>query len=206
VPINTNLVATNVKYFPVKKVLFLIVVILIQSCGLLNQTGEYERFVNSTFSLKAVDIIELGGVDMSEISEETKLNVGDIMTLTGRLFSGNMPAKLTATVEVKNNTDKIAAISGMDWIFMKDEEEYARGVVDERVEVDPYKTKDFKVKADIDLKKILKLESLPQILNLVFNMKDPSVLSDMGIVLKIKPYYKSGSKVKKYPAYISLKP
>ena len=73
---------------------------------------------------------------------------------------------------------------------MKDEEEDARGIVDERVEVGPYKTKDFKVKADIDLKKILKLESLPQILTLVFNMKDPIVLSDMGIVLKIKPYYK----------------
>lgn len=176
------------------------------SCGLLNQAGEYDRFVNSNFTLSSVEIIEIGGVDISEVDDKAGLNVGDIMTLTGRVFSGEMPSKLKVYIKVDNNTDEVAAISGMDWkLFMKDVE-YANGIIDRRVEVKPYSTKIFPVKADVDLMKILKSESLPQILKVVFDINDIEAVKKLDIELKIKPYYKSGTKLKKYPGYISLKP
>lgn len=182
------------------------IAVFAQSCGLLNQTGEYDRFVNSNFTFSHVEAIEIGGVDLSDVDEKTGLNAGDIMTLTGRVFSGGLPSKLKVYIEVENNTDKMAAISGMDWkLFMKDVE-YANGVIENRVEVKPYSSKTFPVKADVDLMKILQSESLVQILKVVFNINDIDAVKKLDIELKIKPYYKSGTKMKKYPGYISLKP
>lgn len=186
--------------------LAVIITALGQSCGLLNQAGEYERFINSNFTLASVNVIEIGGVDLRDIDDKAGLNVGDIMTLTGRMFSGGMPSKLKAYIKVENNTDEIAAIAGMEWkLFMKDVE-YANGVIDDRVEVKPHSSKTFPVQADIDLLKVLQSESLPQILKVVFNINDVEEVKKLDIELKIKPYYKSGTKLKKYPGYISLKP
>lgn len=183
-----------------------IITILNQSCGLLNQAGEYERFVNSTFTLSYVEVLEIGGVDVSDIDNKAGLNVGDIMTLTGRMFSGGMPSKLKAYIKVENNTDKIAAIAGMEWILLMNGVEYANGVIDDRVEVKPFSSKIFPVRADVDLMRVLESESLPQILKVVFNINDTEAFNKLGVELKIKPYYRSGTNLKKYPGYIILKP
>jgi hypothetical protein len=189
-----------------KSTLLLTVLFIVNSCSILNQAGEYERFVNGSFKLKSVRALELGGVDLSGIDDKSSFNAGDIITLTGRLFGGNMPAKLMAEVEVANNTDKIAAISGMEWVLSLNDQIYADGMVDDRVEVRPYSSKIFKLRANVDLLKVLNSESLPQIIKVVTNINDAKELKKLGLELKIKPYYKSGANIKKYPGYISLKP
>ena len=196
----------NKKVKNITIILVVIITVLGQSCGLLNQAGEYERFVNSNFTLSYVEVVEIGGVDVSDIDNKAGLNVGDIMTLTGRMFSGGMPSRLKAYIKVENNTDEIAAISGMEWKLLMKDVEYANGLIDNRVEVKPHSSKTFPVKADVDLLKVLQSESLPQILKVVFNINDVEEVKKLGIELKIKPYYKSGTKLKKYPGYISLKP
>jgi len=182
------------------------IAIFSQSCGLLNQAGEYERFVNSDFILTNVEIVEIGGVDLDDIDDNAELNVGDILTLTGRMFSGEMPTKLKVFIEVHNNTNEIAAIAGMDWKLLMKDVEYANGIIDNRVEVQPNSSKIFPVNADVDLLKVLQSESLAQILTVVFNIDDTEEVKKLGVELKIKPYYKSGAKLKKYPGYITLKP
>ncbi|NOY49674.1 MAG: hypothetical protein GXO88_03790 [Chlorobi bacterium] len=189
-----------------KLTLLLVVGLIINSCSILNQAGEYDRFVNSVFTLKSVKALELGGVGLSGINDKSSFNAGDIMTLTGRLFSGSMPAKLMAEIEVRNNTDKIAAISGMEWKLLLKDQIYATGQVDDRVEVKPNSSKTFKLRADVDLLKVLSSESLPQIIKVVTNINDARELKKLGVELRIKPYYKSGANIKKYPGYISLKP
>ncbi len=184
----------------------LVITFFINSCGILNQAGEYERFMNSIFTLKSVKVLELGGVDMSGINDKSSFNAGDIMTLTGRLFSGNMPAKLMVEIEVRNNKDKIAAISGIEWELLLKDQVYATGQVDDRVEVKPSSSRTFKLRADVDLLKVLSSESLPQIIKVVTNINDARELKKLGVELRIKPYYKSGANKKKYPGYISMKP
>lgn len=186
--------------------LFLLTFVLINSCSILNQAGEYERFIGSSFTIENVEATELGGVDISELDDSQGLNAGDIMTLTGRLFSGNMPLKLNVFIEVYNINDKMAAISGMDWKFMMGETEYAAGSFDDRIEVEPYSKKVFKVKTQLNLLDVLNSESLPQIIKVARNINDEEEVKKLDIKLKIKPYYKTSSGIKKLPTYITLKP
>jgi hypothetical protein len=187
-------------------ILIIVVVVIYQSCSLLNQAGEYERFISSNFKLVNVEIVEIGGVDLDGIQDKAALDVGEIMTLTGRMFSGGMPTKLRANIEVTNNSPEIAAISGMEWKLNMKDTQYATGVVENRVEVQPNSKTVFPVTTEIDLMKVLQSESLPQILQVVFNMDDYEQMKKLDLELKIKPYYKSGSRMKEYPSYITLKP
>jgi len=181
-------------------------IVLLNSCSILNQAGEYERFIGSSFSLQNVEATELAGIDITDMADNQSLNAGDIMTLTGRLFSGSMPLKMNVYIEVNNINDKVAAISGMDWKLIMGETEYASGSLDNRIEVQPYSKKVFKVKTQVDLLDVMNSESLPQIIKVARNINDEEEVKKLDIKLKIKPYYKSSSGLKKLPTYITLRP
>ena len=187
----------------VSTIVIISIVFLITSCGILNQAGEYERFVNSNFSLKNVQLLSVGGVDLENGQE---LSAGDIMTLTGRLFSGELIAKIKADVEVQNTSDKTAAISGLEWMLQLKESTYASGEIDKRVEVPPYGSRVFSVKTDIDMLEVINSESLPQIIKVVRDINNQEEVKKLGLELKIKPWFKSGTNIQKYPGWFSLKP
>ena len=191
-----------------KRLTFVLIILLLfgQSCGLLNQAGEYERFVNGNFSLLELEVQEIGGINLSEVSDADGMDAGEMLTLVGRMFNGNMPAKLEAIVEVENTAGEKAAISGLEWRLLMKGNEYANGIVDQEVEVEAYSKKAFPVKAEFDFMSVLQSESLPQILTVVFNMNDAEEVKKLDIELKIKPYYKSGSKIKEYPGFITIRP
>lgn len=191
-----------------KRLTFVLIILLLfgQSCGLLNQAGEYERFVNGNFSLLELEVQEIGGINLSEVSDADGMDAGEMLTLVGRMFNGNMPAKLEAIVEVENTAGEMAAISGLEWRLLMKGNEYANGIVDQEVEVEAYSKKAFPVKAEFDFMSVLQSESLPQILTVVFNMNDAEEVKKLDIELKIKPYYKSGSKIKEYPGFITIRP
>lgn len=186
--------------------LILVLAIVINSCGIFNQAGEYERFINSNFELINLEATELGGVDLTEIKDNESFSAGDIMTLTGRLFSDNMPLKLNAYIRVINYSDKMAAISGMEWKLFLGNDEYSSGSYDDRIEVKPFGKEDFNVKAQFNLLDILNSEALPQIIKVARNINDQEEIKKLDIKLKIKPYYKTSSGIKKLPTYITLRP
>jgi hypothetical protein len=193
----------------VKKIIVLVVLIIpfiVNSCGILDQAGEYQRFVNSNFRLVNVEVLNISGVDVRNIKNASDLNMGDIMTLTGKMFNGGLPTKLKVNLEVENTSSKKASFSGMEWKFLMKDIEYTSGTLNKGVEVMPYSKKRFSVDANIDLLKILQSESLPQILNVVFNMDDREELKKLGLELKIKPYFNTASGQIKYPSYFTLKP
>ena len=193
----------------VKKILILIILLIpafINSCGILDQAAEVDRFANSKFKILNVEILNIAGVDVSNIKNQSDLNMGDIMTLSGRMFSGGLPTKLRAYIEVENTSSQKAAFSGMEWKLLMKQTEYANGSVTNRVEVEPYSKTVFPVNADIDLLKVLQSESLPEILNVVLNMDDTEAINKLGIEFKLKPYFKTSTGTIKYPGYINLKP
>ncbi len=192
-----------------KRLAFLLVftsVIFLHSCGLLNQASEYERFVNGNFTLIEVEVLEIGGVEISELNDASNLDAGDMITLVGRMFSGELPSKLRARVEVENTAGERAAISGLEWHLLMKDKEYANGIVDKEVVVEAHSKKEFFLKADVDFLAVLQSESLPQILKVVFNMDDSEEIDKLDIALRIKPYYKSGGGIKEYPGFITIRP
>ena len=177
-----------------------------QSCEVLEQLHEYERFIQCSFKLKNIQVLEISGIDISSLEKRDQLGFTQMMAITQNLLSGNFPAKISVDLEAINNNDEKAGIAGMDWKILMKEEEMLSGVVDQSVEIAPHASADFPVKMEVDLIALLQSESLPKIMAFVFGEKKREDLREIGVGIKIKPYYRSGSEIKKYPGYISINP
>jgi hypothetical protein len=181
-------------------------ILLMSSCSVLEQAKEYERFIACKFSFASVDVKEIAGISVEDFDDPDDLGLGQMMTITQMLFSGRLPAKVEVTLKAENNAQEQAAIAGMDWTAMLKEKELLSGYVEEAVVVPPSSSATFPVIADIDLMQLLQSESFQDIGAFVFGSKKKEELRKLGVSLKIKPYYKVGSTVKKYPGYITIMP
>ena len=177
------------------------------SCELLEQVGEVERFVQCDFVLTGVRVTEISGVDFSHVKSASDLGLAELMTLGQRLFNKSLPAKLEVNVRARNSNSKPARISGMGWKVFMDESEFVGGQLNRSVEVLPNNSTNFPIVVEVDLIQMLHQESLPKLLNIVFGMSDNTKLRELGLSVKIKPSYKlpSGS-VREFPSWITIRP
>jgi hypothetical protein len=49
-------------------------------------------------------------------------------------------------------------------------------------------------------------EDLQSILDLILDIENREKLEKLDITIRIKPYFKSGTTVKEYPGYITIRP
>lgn len=188
-------------------VMLFLVLTLTNSCDVLEQIGETERFAQCEFDLTGVRVVKVGGVDFQHIRSASDLNLGDMMTLTQRLFNGNMPATLEVDVNARNHNQKTARISGMAWKVYLKELEFVGGRMDRGVEVNPNSAVNFPIQVQVDLVEMLHQESLPEMLNVVFGMHDNSKLKALGLSVKIKPAYRTAAgNTNELPFWITINP
>ena len=184
----------------------LALVLFLNSCSLFKQAKEYERFVNSRFSVKDVKVLSIAGIDVSQKGKISDLNFSQMITLGLRFVKGDLPSVVKLTVQGQNTSDKVAAISGMDWMLQAKSDTLATGVLNQPVTIPPGKTILFPVKVSFNLSKLLKSGSLDQMLKIVLGDGGKAEYEKLGLVLKIKPWYRLGSKIKKSPVYLSIHP
>jgi len=143
---------------------------------------------------------------MSGYDNVQELSINDYLQLAKKAFSSDIPSELEIEINAKNNAEKRAYISGLDWQLYFMDDLYTEGVVSEPVEVLPNQSSTFKVVANVNLLKILHSKSLPELLKLVIEKNSSIDLSELDVTLKVKPWYQSGSNTKTYPGYISIHP
>ena len=176
------------------------------SCDVLNQMGEVKRFAECEFSIASVKVDNMGGVDISNYSETSDLNISDMMILGQKLISGSLEAKMQVEISAHNNNAKKAAISGVEWqLFMKDVQ-YSNGRIDEYVEVLPGQSTDFNVDVSFNILKVLKSEKIGTILNMVMDGNNSNNLRELEIAIKVKPFYNSNGQLHEYPGFITIRP
>lgn len=179
----------------------------LNSCDVLNQMGEIERFVQCDFALTGVKVTEISGIDFSHINKASDLGVAEMMTLGQKVFSGRLPAKIQVDVRAKNNNAKTAGISGLAWKVLIEENELVGGQLNKSVQIAPQASVNFPVAVSVDLIDLLQQESLPKILNLVFGMKNASELRELGLSVKIRPTYKTqAGALREFPTWITIRP
>ncbi len=183
-----------------------IVTILVSSCDVLEQMNEVKQFANCDFSVKRVKINRLGGFDFSKYNSVSDVGFTQMVSLGQQLMSGKLPANLTVEINAKNSNSSKAAISGLDWqLYLKDEQ-YGSGKLNKYVEVLPGQQTSFIVNVEFDLLKLLASENLQSILDLVTDMDNKEKLQKLDIMLKVKPYYRSGNNIREYPGYLTIRP
>jgi len=188
-----------------KTLLALFMLSFFSSCSILNQTKELKTFVGCDFNVGKVRVINIAGVDVSGFTKISDLSVNDYATLVQQAFSKEIDSKLEIEVIATNNHDKKAYISGLDWEIYLKESLYSNGVISKPVEILPRQQTSFVVETNINLYQIIHSKSLMELLAIVIEKKDAVNLSDLDAVLKVKPWYLTGSSVKKYPGFIKIK-
>lgn len=180
--------------------------LILSSCTILEQAQEYERFIQCDFSLSNIKVLEISGVDISSLNSKGDISMMDMMNITKQIFSTNFPATLSIDLKASNKDLQQASIAGLDWKILMDNEELVSGLVDQEVLVKPQSSATFPVIVQVDLMKLLRSESLGKIMAFAFGENQYEEISKLGAEIKIKPYYKTKSGIKKYPGYLSIKP
>jgi len=196
----------NKKYFVLYFITTFALIYFLSSCSILKQGQELKTFTHCDFSVENVSIISIAGVNVAGYDNVKDLSINDYLQLAKEAFSNDIPSELEIEVKAKNSSEKRAYISGLDWQLYFMDDLYTEGVISDPVEVLPNRSSTFKVVANVNLLKILHSKSLPELLKLVIEKNSSIDLSELDVTLKVKPWYQSGSGLKTYPGYISIKP
>jgi len=184
----------------------IVFLLLLGSCGLFNQARDFERFTQSKFDVNSLDVESISGIDFTHVKQFSDLNFKDLIVLSNGLLSSHLPAKVRLNIGVTNLSDETASVSGMDWIILQKKQEIASGKLDSAVVVAGHGRTSFDINADVNLATILKLNSVNQILSVMSGNLDSKTLQKMQLSVRLKPYYKLGNKIKKYPDYLTITP
>jgi hypothetical protein len=174
------------------------------SCAIFKQGKEFKTFTECDFKVKNVRIVNLAGIDISNFNSIDDMALNDYLMLAQQAFSKEIDSELEIDIIAENFSDNTAAISGLDWqLFLKDEL-YTTGIIDKPVNINPHDNTVFTVKTNINLYAIIHSKSLPEILALLITKNQSFNLSDLDASIKVKPWYRNGSSIKKYPGFISI--
>ncbi len=186
--------------------LLLSIVFLLTSCDIFTQFGEAKRFAQCDFTINNVKIVNLGSFNISDYKSVNDFSFTEMLSLGQQLIAGKLPAVVQVDIKAVNNQTSKASISGLEWQLLMKNEKYGDGSFKEYVEVLPGKSTIFTVNTTFDFYKMLTSSNLQDILNLVFDIDNKEKLDKLDISIKLKPYYKSGSVVKEYPGYLTIRP
>ncbi len=186
--------------------ILLSIIITTSSCDVLNQFSEVKRFAQCDFYISNVQIVNLGGIDVSKYNSTSDFGFTEMLMLGQQILTGELPSVISVDIKAINNQDSKAAISGLKWqLFMKDEH-YGSGELNKYIEVLPLQSTVFPVVVNFDFLKLLQSESLQSIIDLVLDIENKEKLQKLDILLKVKPYYKTGNGINEYPGFLNIRP
>jgi hypothetical protein len=186
--------------------LLMVGLLLLGSCSVFQQAKAYERFAHSRFALQKARLLSIGKVDVSQKTGYSQLNFQQIVTLGMQMLQGDLPAVMEITVEGYNPSQEKAAISGTDWVLLAKNDTLAKGTIDKPLAILPGKRLLFPVKARFNLGKLLTSGSLQQIVNVLLSNNTQAAYQKVDLVFKIRPWYRTGKKVRKSPVFIAIHP
>jgi len=185
----------------------LVISLLLSSCGIYRQTQAFQRFVHSRFVVKNMKMISVTGIDVSRKQSVTDFDLSEMIRLGKRFVTQQLPSQMRIDIESSNPFDHKAAIAGLDWLLMMKHDTIARGTVSQMVEIPAHSHSVFPLIVSFNLAQLIHSGSIGKLLPVILNKSDRgNALKQLGVCLKIKPYYLQGEKVRKYPAYLNVKP
>lgn len=170
----------------------------------MEQAQNAQRFAECEFTLDNIHVVDIGGIQVSTLNSPDDIGFLSMMSLTNQLINGSLPARITIDLKAANHNSLVASIAGMEWKILMKEEDFLSGEINDLIEVEPFSSTVFPVHIDLDILQLFQSETLPQILNFIFSDNKTEELKNMGVGIQIKPYYKVGSVIQKYPGYLNI--
>lgn len=160
-------------------------------------------FAKCDFDFINVDNVRVADINFSQKKSYSDFSLVDAAKLIKAFTSKTFNLDLTVNVKAKNPNTRKAAIGGFDYILWIDDVKTLSGTMNQSFEIEPSQSITMPMNFTIDLLEVLKGESRDKILNfgcgLATNNADAS-----RVKLSLKPYFKNGTQITKFPTYITI--
>ena len=167
----------------------------------LNEAASLANLVNCEYNLKNVSDLQIAGVNVKKITNGN-ISASDVLTLTSALLSKKVPMDMNVNIDIKNPTERDAALTAMDWILDIDNSQFAQGKSSNKYTVTKQKTTTVPLGVTTDLYTMFSKDGINSLKNFVSSFKSDGTSSKVG--LRIKPSLNVGSYVVPMPNYIKV--
>ena len=182
--------------------LVLLAVLAGHSCNFLK---EITTLGKCEFRMTTLEDPEIAGVDVSQISSFTDLNLVDMGIISGSMLKGDLPLSFTLNVEVRNPNPATAALNRLEYLAFIDDVEVASGDLDRRIEIPANGgVSTIPLRLETDLIDILKKDSRQALVNFGLNLADAGK-RPTRVSIKVKPTILVGAMEIIYPGYFTVK-
>ena len=160
-------------------------------------------FAKCDFDFVSVDNVKVADINFSQKKKYSDFSIVDAAKLVQAFVNKNFTLSLTVNVKVKNPNQRKAALGGFDYILWIDDVKMLAGTMNQAFEIESGQSITMPMEFSIDLLDLLKGESRDKILSfgcgLAINNADAS-----RVKLSLKPYFKNGANISKFPTYITI--
>lgn len=188
-----------------KKILILsLTVIALFGCGVNKQAQQIAALEKCTYKLVSADNITIGGTSVNNIVNMENLNLASLPGLALGLLRQDVPLKARLNLEIKNPTSSQAAINEFEYKVLINSQELATGFVNQLVDVPPGGTTVVPVDMNLNAYKFISNKKVMQEITEFLQAGDGTAERKGLLTLKIKPSFKVGNTMVKYPGFISV--
>ncbi|MCR4816855.1 MAG: hypothetical protein K5842_06690 [Bacteroidales bacterium] len=191
-----------------KKLHFVLIAALslsLTACSILqsmaNQASELANLANCEYNLKNVSGLTIAGVNVKSITNGN-ITAADVLKLTSALVSKQVPMAMDVNIDIKNPTEKNAALTAMDWILDIDGSQFAQGNSTKNYTVTKKATTTVPLGVNTDLYSMFSKDGINSLKNFVSSFKNDGTSSKVG--LRIKPSLNVGGMQVPMPNYIKV--
>ena len=166
-----------------------------------NQASELANLANCEYNLKNVSGLTIAGVNVKSITNGN-ITAADVLKLTSALVSKQVPMAMDVNIDIKNPTEKNAALTAMDWILDIDGSQFAQGNSTKNYTVTKKATTTVPLGVNTDLYSMFSKDGINSLKNFVSSFKSDGTSSKVG--LRIKPSLNVGGMQVPMPNYIKV--
>ncbi|MCR5192967.1 MAG: hypothetical protein K6D59_06655 [Bacteroidales bacterium] len=189
----------------ISAVIIAVVALAVSSCSIINsilqQADELANLANCEYSLKNVSNLNIAGVNVKNITNGN-ITATDVLKLSSALLSKQVPLSMDVNIDIKNPTEKNAALTAMDWILDIDGKQFADGNSPKNYTVTKKATTTVPLGVNTDLYSMFSKDGLNSLKNFVSSFKDDGTSSKVG--LRIKPSLNVAGVQVPMPNYIKV--
>ena len=169
-----------------------------------NQLKQLQNLAKCEFRLNSVENIKLSGVDIQNINSINQIGITEVARLSAAFLSNEFPLSLKLNIDARNPNPGNAALSALDWIFLIDDIEMTRGIINQKYNIPANQNTIIPLQLNFDLKKVLSGKSQNAVVNFALNLAG-SGNKPTRLTLRAKPSISIGAVSIPYPGYINIK-
>lgn len=189
-----------------KKILLLcLTALVIQSCGINQQTRQLKALEKCTYDITMVDSIYIAGADVSRMIANKNIDKNRLPGIALGMLRKNIPLEARVNFKINNPTADLAAVNQFEYIIQIKGQDIANGFVNQKITVEPGGSTTVPVRLNSNIYSFLSNgKTMNDIFDFISGGSDKATEKKGIITLKIKPSMMVGKRLVKYPGYITI--